>query len=71
MKTVPHYSRAWRQFFTQEPKFSALIAILSIVVLSVIVYCMQSPEHSTWFCQLSEFSLAAVKKAFLLQNQGV
>ena len=70
MKTLPRYSRTWHRFFTQEPKFSVLIAILSIVVLSVIVYCMQSSEHGGWFCTLSEFSLTAVKKT-LLHNDGV
>ena len=70
MKTLLGTARAWQQFFTQEPKFSALIAILSIIVLSVIVYCMRTPEHGGWFCQLSEFSLTAVKKV-ILQNQGV
>lgn len=70
MKTLPRYSRAWQRFFTQEPKFSVLIAILSIVVLSVTVYCMRMPEHSAWFCTLSEISLSAVKKV-ILQNHGV
>ena len=70
MKTLPRYSRTWHRFFTQEPKFSVLIAILSIVVLSATVYCMQASEHSGWFCAFSEFSVTAVKKA-LLHNSGV
>ena len=70
MKPLAKYSRAWHEFSTQEPKFSVLIAILSIVVLVVIVVCMQSPERS-WFCALSELSLGVVKKAFQLQHHGV
>ena len=71
MKSFTDYSRAWHQFSTREPKFSVLIAILSIIVLGTIVFCMQSPQRGAWFCTLSELSVGVVRKAIQLQNHGV